>query len=506
MIKLPPSNLKKVLINFVFSGFTFFILSIVNLWNLGIIVQNFGFNTLGLLALIRNISHFGLGSIFDLSTSENTTFLVAKQLASKSRELRFGRLSVLFIGNIIGAFVLGLILFIFSEKYLPNIIASAETADLANTIDFKILAFIIPFGLVSLFAEAIIKGFEKFSIIRILEICGSLTFVGCTVFSILYDKPTSWLVTALLFIWFGRSICSLTIGCFIFFNQFSKFDFYPQTDDWIYSSKRATAFYPGKLISAVQQQTIPLFLSFWFGLSAVGFYELATRIPKFFKSAFSFCINVLTPYLVKKRELGESAKIGELYQYGSIILQIMLIPTIFIAIALTEPLSIIWINDTHTDLYIWMSIAMMSLLVVPLLSYRQTFIVHSSSLLIFASLFSLLRVIAIYTAAFLLSDWVDEKAIITIEVLAWLTIGSIEMSVISKKLEFKGVDFRIYVKIFSIALTIGIFTFFFWDLTNNGYLAGLVSAILLISSWLFLWLSIFPVSLRKNITQYISSL
>jgi O-antigen/teichoic acid export membrane protein len=320
-----------------------------------IIVRSWGLAAYGLIILARIFIPQGLLAIVDLGASEIATQAIARarvngDWAAASERIGFMLAMACATGCLIGIGIVATI-----PLWTPLF-----RVDVAHAGSFEqIIAatgvaafFLFP----ALVAEGVVKGFERFAVLRTLEVGSTVAYVlGVLVAAKL---GASFAVVGLLYL--AALVGRLVLIGIIALRLASEHGLTPRFPRhsavrkdmaryvWIMTQSRA--------VGAIQVLSIPPLVGAIFGPRATAVFDLVIRLPRFAKMVLSVVTTSLLPVSVKIDEHGALDRMRRLGRVALVVLPAVTVPPLVGAAILSKPILTLWIGPDIARFWPWMAI------------------------------------------------------------------------------------------------------------------------------------------------------
>jgi O-antigen/teichoic acid export membrane protein len=305
----------------------FAVIAIISLLVIPAIVNQYGIKGYGLIVLSRIILPTGLISILDLGLSEATTKIVARNRQNVSNITSILLFTFLIVAAI-SCLVAGAYYFLAEDAVdVINFDSESEKYSLINTLQLTSF-FIIPLFL-GVIIESLIKGYEKFIIIRIGELIVAVCFLLFVYFADYHSvEDLIFTFMVLLSIKYFGFLTYLIINkpeCIKFTTLNLPFK------ELIEHIKHALEVLKSKIISTIYWNIAPMYIGVMSGLEGVGIYDIVMKIPKLFKSVLGQLNAVVFPYVSRRDSIELNSSVNILLKKGLMFEMYIFTPVLFFA-------------------------------------------------------------------------------------------------------------------------------------------------------------------------------
>ena len=337
--------LEKLFFNASVNTVGYAIIGVLNLLLTGVIIREWGLDGYGFFILIRLLTPLGYFNILDYGMFESTVRNIAKYRDSPQNLNQVFPVSLGYIGVVS---ILTSLLFLIFGGHLTQFVGLADSAKAHPISVLHFIALLqIPLFLM-LFFEAVIKGFEKFHILRAIDIIVVASSICLIIF-----WPNNGL-TIVQFIYYFYGVLALKLMALIAFAsgrgiEMSKFNFQSSAVRRdIFSHSSTVGF--GKIVSTSIEYIPIVMLAGFANIGLAGAYDVIMKIPRFIKSIMGQVNGVVVPYAasLKKNEFDKSKAelVLALTKYQSIVFA----PIFTFGLVFSEQILGVWLGDNYTHL------------------------------------------------------------------------------------------------------------------------------------------------------------
>lgn len=343
------STTRLLVVNSASNAISFLIVGVVNLLVVAMLIREYGVGGYGIYVICRMLMPSGVVSVFDFGLPETVTRYVAFHEENPKKFIQ------VFLSGLIGFVLVGciayLLLSLFYDSFIEMVKVSTvdEKDSLATGVSYVILA-VLPF-FIGVFFESVLKGFQKFVLIRLTEVIAVLVFLVLLYLGIgrgisIDEVVVMYLIIyisryVLLLIYFLYSYRALVISQFSFsFMLFKEFFLHART------------VFAGKFFSLLTNNFPLLLLTTIADASAVGVYDAVMRLPRFAKSVMGQVNAVLIPYVAKLSNTAERSSISVTLLAGSKAQIFIFGPPLLCACLFAQEIVTYWLGNELVE-YSW---------------------------------------------------------------------------------------------------------------------------------------------------------
>lgn len=334
------------IINFI--GFS--VVAILNIALIPIIIKNFGLENFGLLSIIRYMLPIGILGLLDFGIPETITRYVAHGRGESSEDsvrsiVSFGLLSMTIIGISVA------LLFYIVMVNMP--LVSDRQGYIISVIPITTLTILIMFSGIAV--ESIIKGMEKFSLIRICEILRTILYFIVVLLIVYNNVEFIYVIYAMLFTYWLQHLIYIIV--FLKNKSYLKPERKYIRRDFEKYTSYAMIVFKGKIISNIMTNLPPFIIAPVGGLKSVGIYEAITKLPKYTKTVLSIINASVMPISARLRGAGDIDSEKSLLLNGTALSSFIFLPILICIIALSDTIISMWLGEGMRQYALWFGVA-----------------------------------------------------------------------------------------------------------------------------------------------------
>ena len=325
----------------------------------------YGLAGYGQILLARIFLPTAVFGILDLGLGETTTRVVAAANHSDGWAEAAGVLTLLCAVAAAVGIALGGALFAASDALTYFLSISADQ-ELGFSRVLMLTGALLPIMFLSLIAEGVLKGLERFKDLRACEIASALTYCALSLALGFAGFGPNWIAVTLLAALLVRFLLVSIAAVARLHSKKVRFR------RWSPASRSelrrwTQVMFASKVLGTLQAQVGSPIIGFLLGPAAVGAYDAVVRLPRVAKSLFSLISTTVLPAATGLKARSDDVGTGELATYGILgALAVATPPAVFAAIY-SEPLLRHWIGPEVSNFWIWQSVTfVVALLNVPL--------------------------------------------------------------------------------------------------------------------------------------------
>ncbi len=347
--------IKRLIQNTIVSIIAFGGAALLGLLVIPVIIRHWGVTEFGLIVIARLLIPTGMMAVFDLGLSEVATQAVARAREHRdwnlvARQLTFlNMLSLALAGVTSCAIWFGASWFALLMKidaiHLEQFSRILHVTALANLI-------LVP----SLVFEGVVKGFERYNLLRLTELSSTTGYVTLTIWA--SNIGASFEIVA--FIYLGslvlRALVILVAALVALGVKHAR------PTPWT-SAIRRELFYrcmlllQGKLIGGITGPIQPFLVGIMFGPSSVGIYDAVVRLSRVSKVVVGLLTSALLPVASRLDQRGNKKSFQRLGEFGLLMLPMFTVPPLAAAAVLSYGVMDVWIGKSLLPYAFWMGLS-----------------------------------------------------------------------------------------------------------------------------------------------------
>lgn len=347
--------LKRLVQNTVVSAVVFGLVAVLGIIVIPVIIRTWGVAEFGIIVLTRLFLPSGLIGVLDFGLPEVTTQVVAR--AREHRDWRLGGSQILLLALL--SVLLGIAMSLAIWFAAPLIVAQfkispADTASFNNMLLATAASNLVMFP--ALVWEGIVKGFERYGLLRICEFSTTALYVGAVVYASKSGQPyevvTYYFLGSILLravILLGASIAALSRTRFGFSRPAAAVRREIMT--------RCLLVMQGKLIGGIVAPIQPFLIGVYIGPQSVGIYDTLVRIPRLAKVVTSLLTAALLPVVSRLDQRDKPAQFNRFGEMGTLLLPMVAVPPCVAAAVMSPMIMQLWIGPQIAPFAPWMGVA-----------------------------------------------------------------------------------------------------------------------------------------------------
>jgi O-antigen/teichoic acid export membrane protein len=347
--------IKRLIQNTIISTAAFGAAAILGLIVIPVIIRTWGVTEFGLIVLARLLLPTGMMAVLDLGLSEVATQVVARAREHRDWNLAGRQLTFLAVLSLLLTLALSTAIWLAAPtlsllmKVDPGHLAKF-TAILHYTAITNLL--LIP----ALVSEGIVKGFERYNLLRISEFTATAGYVVLTIWA----SGNSYPFDTVAYIYLAAQVVkALTVLVAAFIALKRK---HAGFGSWTTKTRRellhrCVLLLQGKLIGGIAGPIQPFLIGVLLGPPSVGTYDALVRLSRVSKIVVGLLTSALLPVASRLDERGSSNAFQRLGELGLVVLPMFTVPPLTAAAVLSPAIMLIWIGPLLVPYAFWMGLS-----------------------------------------------------------------------------------------------------------------------------------------------------
>lgn len=410
--------LKKLLADTAITAAAFFIASVVGLLLVPVLIGAYGVAGLGLIVLARVLVPAGALGLLDFGLSEIATQSVAGARATGDWGTAKARLRLLAVLTAVLVVAVALAIHLLAPQINHWFKVPPEVqADFARLVRGTAIA--LPLLFAGLVFEGVIKGFEKFSVLRSTEIISTLAYAALVLAGIRLGKDFTWPAWSFLGMQVGRAAMFGVIAARLLpAGKGAPIDGAIRQ----YVLERGRLLFTARILGTLQHQAPTLLIGVLVGPAAVGIYDAILRLPRFAKSALSIIGTTLMPAAMRLDAAGDHDRLQAIGRVLISVLPALILPPIAVLAIFSGDVLNLWLGREFVPHAAWLA----AYLVVPalntLVSFQHSTLLNRPEYLRANNRIAVVQTVLQMALSLALVRWMAQNAFILGQVVATLCV------------------------------------------------------------------------------------
>ena len=364
--------LKKLLADTAITAGAFLVATVIGLLLVPVLIGAYGVGGFGLILLARVLLPAGAMGIVDFGIGEITTQSVAMARTSgdwgtaRARLWLLARMTAALVAVVgVGTFALAVPANDWFK--VPPDMWDAFADVIRGT------AIALPLLFAGLLAEGVIRGFQKFSILRSVEVGLSLAYAAAVLLGVWLSRDFAFAAWAFLAMQAARAVVFIAVAWRLLPHGPRAQPDAAAIQGYVW--ERARLLFTARILGTLQHQAPTLLIGLLFGAAAVGIYDTIVRLPKFAKSALAMMGSTLLPAAMRLDAAGDHGRLQTIAGFSISVLPALIFPPIAAMAAFSGDVLNVWLGPEFVRYATWLA----AFLVIPALNTIVSF--QSSTLL-----------------------------------------------------------------------------------------------------------------------------
>ena len=396
--------------NTAYSVLSFGLVSIINLLLVPFIISAYGLSAFGVLSLLKLFIPAGLLAIFDFGFSENPTIAISQYRAKKiAASQAIIRCILSFLLSLIVAGVSCFALLMSIEIWVDLLgieDAYVESASMAFHANAWCLLLLFPL----LVVDGLIKGYERYFLLRAVEIIMALLLLVGSLLIIYSNFDFAWLHLVFL-----GTLCIkfFILSSFAWVKVRKEFcvegSLFNRGDvDWVIM--RGKLMWSNKILGTAQNQ-LPLFaVGLLFNNASAGLYEIIARLPRLLKIVLSLLSSALLPFATLLDSEGDTDNMTRLGKASLLTIGLFVSPLIFFMMAFSKTILSVWVGPAYSEYWPWLSLMLCIPFFNTFISMMSTPLLGRAEVVKKLNYYMLIQVVIIFVISIFLVPKFDSMA------------------------------------------------------------------------------------------------
>jgi O-antigen/teichoic acid export membrane protein len=347
--------IKRLIHNTIISTVAFGAAALLGLIVIPVIIQTWGVTEFGLIVITRLLLPSGMMAVLDLGLSEVATQVVARAREHRDWDLTGRQLSFLTVLSIVLALIMSTAIWQ-AAPYLTFVmkVDSAHVERFTEILRYTAIANLVLVP--ALVGEGIVKGFERYNLLRISEFMSTVAYVVLTVWAARISAPFEIVAYIYLAALVLRALAVFVAAVTALAKKNTRFAV------WTGAVRRellhrCLLLLQGRLIGGITGPIQPFVIGLLLGPTAVGTYDALVRLSRVSKIVVGLLTSALLPVASRLDERGSSTAFQRLGELGLIMLPMFTVPPLAAAAVLSRDIMQVWIGPLLVPYAFWMGLS-----------------------------------------------------------------------------------------------------------------------------------------------------
>ncbi|WP_164933925.1 hypothetical protein [Bradyrhizobium guangzhouense] len=337
------------------STLAFGVAALLGLIVIPLIIRTWGVTEFGLIVISRLLLPSGMMAVLDLGLSEVATQIVARAREHRDWMQASRQIVLLSTISIVLTLILSAAIWLLTPLFV--IVMKVDAAHLESFT--RIMHFTSVANLIfvpGLVWEGVVKGFERYNLLRFAEVTSTAAYLGLTFVASLMAAGFEVVAYIYLATLVARAIV-IGIAAFVALRH-KHVRMLPWTPDIRQDIlHRCLLLLQGKLMGGVSGPFQPFLIGLLFGPKGVGTYDALVRLSRVSKIVVSLLTSALLPVASRLDERGSTTSFQRLGDLGLIVTPMLVVPPLAAAAILSPEIMRIWIGPLLAPYAFWMGLS-----------------------------------------------------------------------------------------------------------------------------------------------------
>lgn len=336
------------------SAVSFVAISVIGLLLVPVLVGKYGLLGFGFISVARLFLPTTSLAFLDFGFGEITTQAIARSRVDHDWRRATGIISLsagraLVMGLCSGLALAG------AATLIPGWMGIAADGQSEMTRILLVSALLMPVLFISLVFEGAIKGFERFDLLRGVEVMTALSYAAAVLWAVWADHGpgmvcygyigslalrTALAVASTIVLLRGKEVC---LRCEI-----------PADREWFRLQCRLFA--ANKALGTAQGQLPSVAIGLAIGPAAVGVYEAVSRLPRAIKAVLGLLSSTVLPLAARLDQAADRKGLKRLGQTGVLMVGLVSLPPLAVAMAFSRPVVQLWLGEAFVPYWGWQAL------------------------------------------------------------------------------------------------------------------------------------------------------
>jgi O-antigen/teichoic acid export membrane protein len=402
--------LKRLVQNTVVSAIVFGAVAVLGVVVIPIIIRTWGVTEFGLIVLARLLLPTGLLGVIDFGLSEVTTLFVARAREHRNWDIGGGQLLLLTVASVLLAVMLSALTW-FTIPFIVSQfkVEPAHVASFTEILHYTVAANLLLFP--ALVWEGVVKGFERYSLLRVAEFFTTALYVAGTI----YVAHAGYPYEVVAYCFLGSTVLRALIllgAAAAAFGRYRTTLSIPSREVRSDVLTRCFLVMQGKLIGGIIAPIQPFLIGIYLGPQSVGIYDTLVRIPRLVKVVASLLTSALLPVVSRLDQRANVEQFNRFGEVGIALLPMATVPPMVAAAVLSTAVMQIWIGPQITPYAHWMGLMFVVTMCFQYVIFGNTLFMTRTRVQSRLNLLMSIHLVVWAVVTFATAHWLAERAFI----------------------------------------------------------------------------------------------
>lgn len=349
------SNLNRIVRHTAFTGIAFLAMAFVGLLLVPVLVGAYGVGVFGLLVIVRALMPSGVLGLMDFGVGESAMLSVARARSHGDWHATSEQLTLLLVISLIPGALLAATLFAFAPS-LVRLFAVDSPAAPPFVEMVRVTAAALAVLFPALIVEGVVKGFERFGLLRLCEAAATLVY-GLLVVSLVWSEHPFETIQYAFLAATATKYAALAAGIA---GDAKRVGIRPAAwsrDTMRHVGLRSTLLLQAKFLGTLQGSVPQLLVGAIVGPGGAGVYDIITRLPRALKPMLSVMVSVIAPTGARLQGARDTTRLRELGKAGIWLVPFVALPLLTGMAVHAEFILAVWIGLEYARYAPWLAVA-----------------------------------------------------------------------------------------------------------------------------------------------------
>ena len=406
--------LRKLLADTAITAAALFVASVVGLLLVPVLIGAYDLSGFGLIVLARVLLPAGAMGIIDFGIGEIATQIVSTARTSDDWNTARARMRLLTWMTATVVSVVGVSTFMLAWQISDWFTVPQENRDSFTDL-VQVTAIVLPGLFFGLLAEGVIRGFQRFFILRIVEVGLSLAYAATVLLGVWLGRDYVFPVWAFLAIQAVKSVI-FGVVAWRLLPHGPRAHLDATAKDYVW--ERARLLFTARTLGTLQHQAPALLIGLLVGPAAVGIYDTIVRLPKFAKSALAVMGSTLMPAAMRLDAAGDHRRLRSIAGFTISVLPALIFPPIAATAAFSGDVLNLWLGSEFVRNAPWLAAFLTIPALNTIVSFQNSTLLNRPEYLRGNNRIAIVQAMLQLGISLALTHWMKQEAFILGQVVA----------------------------------------------------------------------------------------
>ena len=404
------TSIKNTVQNVAINGSALFLCSLVNVIFLGYLAVRLGLQEYGLIVLVRTLLATGALAMLDLGLSEAAAVRVAALRASGNQQALAGTVVLATALTLVIGIVAGAVMGLAADLWVGLLLRNDPGVQADFAIVAVLLAATLAVQLPGVVCESVLRGLNRFPLLRAIEVAFTMAFAGAGV--VLVEGGSGYRPVVLLLV--GLVVLRALAAIVLAFGSVLRGHAIERPNRQLFGDlyQLASPILVGKTLAVLNFYTIFYASSVLVGAAGLGGVDLLMRWPRFMKMFFGQLNQTIMPLAVGLDTTGRQESLERTYRKSLTFALGATMPALLAAAFFAEEILLVWLNPELAVHWRWLSALFFWPLVVLPVGLGGAMLMGRPHFIARNNLYAAGQLLVILGVAVTTAAWLGERAVL----------------------------------------------------------------------------------------------